>query len=175
MVRNAFRNDGALSLAGQEGTQQSVVQFDEDRKPQPVAGEPVEVAARDSGYQAVDAQAGEVVAGLVHGAAPSSRPVIKARRLLLVMPVTASIVEHKAPARALTRRSPNCRPGGLSGHLVGRVARSAQGWTGKDEQPGRHVQDPSSRRRLIARAGLQLVEILGYEAARPGSAGRRGS
>ena len=50
-------------VGGQEGPQQSGVQFGvEDCKPHSVAGEPVEVAARDSGDQPVDAQAGQVVA-----------------------------------------------------------------------------------------------------------------
>ena len=39
----------------------------EDRKAQPIAGEPVAVAARDSSDQPVDAQPGQVVAGLVQG------------------------------------------------------------------------------------------------------------
>ena len=43
-------------VGGQQGTQQAVVQFGvEDRKPQPVAGEAVKVAAGDSGDQPVDA------------------------------------------------------------------------------------------------------------------------
>src|SRR5215831_11291101 len=42
-----------------------------------------------------------------------SRPVIKARRLLFVMPVTAHRVLARAPARAMTRGSPNRSPGAL--------------------------------------------------------------
>ena len=53
----------------------------------------------------LSAQSGQVVAGLVHGVGvPPSSPVIKARRLLLVMPVTASTVVHRAPARAMDPR-----------------------------------------------------------------------
>jgi len=40
--------------------------------------------------------------------APSS-PAIRARRLLLVMPVTAHKVTHRTPARAWTRESPKRR------------------------------------------------------------------
>ena len=58
----------------------------EDRKPQPVAGEPVEVAARDPGDQPVDAQPIQVVAGPGSSSSWPSSPVIKARRLLLLLP-----------------------------------------------------------------------------------------
>jgi hypothetical protein len=55
-------------VGGQQRTQQPVVQFGvEDRKPQPVAGEPVAVFARDSCDESVEAEAGQVVAGLVGG------------------------------------------------------------------------------------------------------------
>jgi len=55
-------------VCGKQRAQQPVVQFGvEDRKPQPVAGGPVQVAARDSGDQPVDTQPGQVVAGLVGG------------------------------------------------------------------------------------------------------------
>ncbi len=39
----------------------------EDREPQPVAGEPVAVLARDAGDEPVAGEPGQVVAGLVHG------------------------------------------------------------------------------------------------------------
>jgi len=80
---------------------------------------------------------------------PSSSPVIKARRLLLVMPVTASIVVYRAPAGAWTRGSLNRRAGVLvpSSVRVGSAICSKAGLARTPLWPTRSV---SSRRRLRA-------------------------
>src|SRR2546421_2033790 len=59
-------------VARHERAQDPVVDLGvEDREPQAVGGEGMQVAARDPGDQAVAGQAGEIVAGL---AASSTRP-----------------------------------------------------------------------------------------------------
>src|SRR6266699_3942645 len=82
--------------------------------------------------------------------APSS-PVIKARRLLFVMPVTAHSVLARAPPRAMTRGSPNRSPGALrpSWVRVGCDIRAKAGLSKTHPWPTLSV---SSSRELIARA-----------------------
>src|SRR3984957_18958408 len=61
----------------------------------------------------VKAEAAQVVGHLAGGVGAWSSPVIKARRLLLVMPVTARRVAQRAPARAVIRGSPKRSAGVL--------------------------------------------------------------
>src|SRR6266571_2456880 len=80
-----------------------------------------------------------------------SRPVIKARRLLFVMPVTAHSMLARAPARAMTRGSPNRSPGALrpSPVRVGCDIRAKAGLSKTHPWPTLSV---CSRRVLTARA-----------------------
>ena len=91
--------------------------------------------------------------------APSS-PVIRARRLLLVMPVTAHRVTHRAPARAWTRESPNrmavaLRPSAVT---VGCAIRSKTGFARTQPWPTRSACN--TRALTARRLGLQIVEIV---------------
>ena len=55
-------------VGGQQRTQQPVVQFGvEDRKPQPIGGQAVEVAAGDAGDEPIASEPSQVVTGLVGG------------------------------------------------------------------------------------------------------------
>src|SRR5258707_15129473 len=80
-----------------------------------------------------------------------SRPVIKARRLLFVMPVTAYSVLARAPARAMTRGSPNRSPGALRPSCV-RVGCDTRAKAGLSKTHPWPTFSVSSSRALIARA-----------------------
>src|SRR6266536_373623 len=89
---------------------------------------------------------------------PSS-PAIKARRRLLVMPVTANSMLARAPSRAWTRGSPNLRAGALlpSSVTVDCAIRAKAGLARTVPWPTRlSVQQP-----LVDRTGLglQVVEV----------------
>src|SRR6185503_6745960 len=90
---------------------------------------------------------------------PSSRPVIKARRLLLVMPVTASTLVHRAPARAWTRGSSNRKAGALlpSSVRVGRAIRSKAGLARTQPWPTRSLSSSVVFDRTGT--GLQFIEM----------------
>src|SRR5690349_5049303 len=100
---------------------------------------------------------------------PSS-PAIKTRRFLLVKPVAASSVWHRAPARAWTRGSPNRRAGVLrpSASAEGCATRSKAGLARTVPWPARSV---SSMRRLAARALAWSSSRLGRRALQPRSTG----
>ena len=100
---------------------------------------------------------------------PSS-PVIKARRLLFVMPVTANSVLARVPARAVTRGSPNRSPGALrlSSVRVGCDIRAKTGLSKTQPWPTRSV---SSSRALIARARACNSGRLGRRRRQPRSTG----
>src|SRR5207302_3135893 len=88
-----------------------------------------------------------------------SRPVIKARRLLFVMPVTAHSMLARAPARAMTRGSPNRSPGALrpSPVRVGCDIRAKAGLSKTHPWPTLSVQQAGVDR---TRPGLQLREVV---------------
>jgi hypothetical protein len=73
----------------------------------------------------------------------ASRPVIKARRLLLVMPVRASRVWQSAPARAWTRGSPNRGAGARRRSRVTVGVRDPQRLDSRGRNPGRRVEYPA--------------------------------
>ena len=72
-----------------------------------------------------------------------SNPAIKTRRFLLVKPVAASGVWHKAPARAITRGWPNRRAGVLHPSTSVGGARPAQRLGSQGRCSGRHVRFPA--------------------------------
>ena len=120
--------------------------------------------------EAVEAQPGQVVAGLVDGVGGApSRPVIRARRLLLVKPVTAQQADAQGAGQGQDPRvaEPQGRgPPAILGE--GGPRDPLKGWTRKDTA----LADTFSiEQAAVDRTGLglQLVEM----GRRRGSPGRR--
>ena len=127
--------------------------------------------AGDAGDEPVDAQPGQVVAGLVHGVVGAAEQSGHQGAQALVGDAgDGEQLVHRAPARAWTRGSPNRKAGALLPILgEGGPCDPLKGWTRKDAA----LTDTFSiEQAAVDRtgAGLQLVEM--GQAAR-GSAGRR--
>src|SRR6266567_8266324 len=98
-----------------------------------------------------------------------SRPVIKARRLLFVMPVTAVSVLARVPARAMTRGSPKRSRGPPAILGEGGLRYPRKGWTIEDatladtfsfQQPGVDRTRPGLEFGEVVQAAL-AAEVVG--------------
>ena len=98
-------------VGGEQGAQQPVVQFGvEDGDLDAVGGQDVAVGVVDPAGQAGQAQSPQVIGDLARTVWACSKPVIKARRLLLVMPVglwaSTRDAVHGGQLRPLVRALP---------------------------------------------------------------------